>query len=40
MDIAIHQALLPHEDPQASLRFYRDALGLEVREDVEYGGMH
>jgi uncharacterized glyoxalase superfamily protein PhnB len=40
MDIIIYQALLPHEDPQASLAFYRDALGFEVRNDVEYGGMH
>ena len=40
MDITIHQAMLPHSDPQASLAFYRDALGFEVRNDVEYGGMH
>jgi uncharacterized glyoxalase superfamily protein PhnB len=40
MDITIHQALLPHDDPDASLAFYRDALGFEVRNDVEYGGMH
>ena len=40
MDITIHQALLPHSDPEASLSFYRDALGFEVRNDVEYGGMH
>jgi len=40
MDITIHQALLPHDDPQASLGFYRDTLGFEVRMDVEYGGMH
>jgi catechol 2,3-dioxygenase-like lactoylglutathione lyase family enzyme len=40
MDITIHQTLLPHEDPDASLAFYRDALGFEVRNDVEYGGMH
>ena len=40
MDITIHQALLPHEDPDASLGFYRDTLGFEVRNDVEYGGMH
>jgi uncharacterized glyoxalase superfamily protein PhnB len=32
--------MLPHEDPDASLAFYRDALGFEVRGDVEYGGMH
>ncbi|WP_200834715.1 VOC family protein [Amycolatopsis alkalitolerans] len=40
MDITIHSALLPHNDPDASLAFYRDALGFEVRNDVEYGGMH
>jgi catechol 2,3-dioxygenase-like lactoylglutathione lyase family enzyme len=40
MSITIHQALLPHEDPDASLGFYRDTLGFEVRNDVEYGGMH
>ena len=40
MDITIHQSLLPHDDPDASLAFYRDTLGFEVRSDVEYGGMH
>ncbi len=40
MDISIHQAYLPHNDPDASLAFYRDILGFEVRNDVEYGGMH
>jgi catechol 2,3-dioxygenase-like lactoylglutathione lyase family enzyme len=40
MDITIHAALLPHEDPDASLAFYRDTLDFEVRNDVEYGGMH
>jgi uncharacterized glyoxalase superfamily protein PhnB len=40
MDITIFQAMLPHEDPEASLAFYRDTLGFEVRNDVEYGGMH
>jgi catechol 2,3-dioxygenase-like lactoylglutathione lyase family enzyme len=40
MDIAIHASFLPHDDPEASLAFYRDALGFEVRNDVEYGGMH
>jgi uncharacterized glyoxalase superfamily protein PhnB len=32
--------MLPHDDPDASLAFYRDALGFEVRNDVEYAGMH
>ena len=40
MDISIHATMLPHDDPEASLAFYRDALGFEVRNDVEYGGMH
>jgi catechol 2,3-dioxygenase-like lactoylglutathione lyase family enzyme len=40
MDITIHASLLPHDDPNASLAFYRDTLGFEVRNDVEYGGVH
>ena len=40
MDIKIHQSMLPHNDSAASLGFYRDTLGFEVRNDVEYGGMH
>ena len=40
MDITIHACFLPHDDPEASLGFYRDLLGFEVRADVEYGGMH
>ncbi len=40
MDITIHQSFLPHNDPEASLAFYRDTLGFEVRNDVEYSGMH
>jgi catechol 2,3-dioxygenase-like lactoylglutathione lyase family enzyme len=39
MDITIHQAFLPHDDPDASLTFYRDTLGFEVRNDVGYKGM-
>ncbi|MFD1145679.1 VOC family protein [Saccharothrix hoggarensis] len=39
MDITIHASFLPHHDPDASLAFYRDALGFEVRNDVGYGGM-
>ncbi len=39
MDITIHQAYLPHDDPDASLAFYRDTLGFEVRNDVGYSGM-
>ncbi len=40
MDITIHQSFLPHTDNDASLAFYRDVLGFEVRNDVEYEGMH
>jgi catechol 2,3-dioxygenase-like lactoylglutathione lyase family enzyme len=39
MDIVIHASFLPHTDPDASLAFYRDTLGFEVRNDVGYGGM-
>jgi catechol 2,3-dioxygenase-like lactoylglutathione lyase family enzyme len=39
MDISIHGTFLPHDDPDAALAFYRDALGFEVRNDVGYGGM-
>lgn len=39
MDISIQHSFLPHTDPEASLAFYRDALGFEVRNDVGYGGM-
>ena len=39
MDITIHAGFLPHTDPDASLAFYRDTLGFEVRNDVGYGGM-
>jgi len=31
MDITIHASFLPHDDPDASLAFYRDDLGFEVR---------
>ncbi len=40
MDITIHTTFLPHDDPDASLAFYRDVLGFEVRNQVEQGGMH
>jgi catechol 2,3-dioxygenase-like lactoylglutathione lyase family enzyme len=39
MDISIFSSFLPHTDPEASLAFYRDTLGFEVRNDVGYGGM-
>ncbi|MBM9465918.1 VOC family protein [Nakamurella leprariae] len=37
--ITIAQTFLPHSDPEASLAFYRDTLGFEVRLDVGYEGM-
>jgi catechol 2,3-dioxygenase-like lactoylglutathione lyase family enzyme len=39
MTITIHSSFLPHDDPDASLAFYRDVLGFEVRNDVGYDGM-
>ena len=39
MDITIHASSLPHDDPDASLAFYRDILGFEVRQDVGSGKM-
>ncbi|GAA2120771.1 VOC family protein [Nocardioides bigeumensis] len=38
-DLSIHHSFLPHTDPEASLTFYRDTLGFEVRMDVGYDGM-
>jgi catechol 2,3-dioxygenase-like lactoylglutathione lyase family enzyme len=40
MDITIHASFLPHDDPDASLAFYRDILGFEVRNDFEGGGVN
>ncbi|MFF9688116.1 VOC family protein [Streptomyces sp. NPDC014623] len=39
MDITIHTCVLLHDDPEASLAFYRDTLGFEVRKDVGTGTM-
>ncbi|KQV76553.1 glyoxalase [Aeromicrobium sp. Root344] len=39
MDITIHTTVLPHTDPEASVAFFRDALGFEVRQDVGQGTM-
>jgi uncharacterized glyoxalase superfamily protein PhnB len=39
MDITINSSMLPHEDPEESLAFYRDTLGFEVRLDVGGGKM-
>jgi len=39
MDITIASSFLPHDDAEAALAFYRDALGFELRLDVGYEGM-
>lgn len=39
MNLNIHSSFLPHNDPEASLAFYRDTLGFEVRKDVGYQGL-
>ena len=39
MDISIQGTFLPHSDAEASLAFYRDILGFEVRNDVGRGEM-
>src|ERR1700728_2911555 len=39
MDITIHASFLAHDDPEASLAFYRDVLDFEVRNDVGSGKM-
>ncbi|QFZ18979.1 VOC family protein [Saccharothrix syringae] len=40
MDITVHSSFLPHDNADAALAFYRDALGFEVRNHVEHGGLH
>jgi catechol 2,3-dioxygenase-like lactoylglutathione lyase family enzyme len=39
MDITISTTVLPHDDPDASVAFYRDHLGFEVRTDFGRGRM-
>jgi catechol 2,3-dioxygenase-like lactoylglutathione lyase family enzyme len=39
MDIALSQCFVIVTDPDLALDFYRDALGLEVRNDVASGGF-
>jgi catechol 2,3-dioxygenase-like lactoylglutathione lyase family enzyme len=39
MNITIDASFLPHDDPDASLAFYRDILGFEVRNDGGSGRM-
>jgi catechol 2,3-dioxygenase-like lactoylglutathione lyase family enzyme len=38
MAVTLTTTFIPVHDPDAALGFYRDALGLEVRLDVENGG--
>jgi predicted enzyme related to lactoylglutathione lyase len=38
-NLTIHSSFLPHADPEASMAFFRDVLGFEVRMDVGYEGM-
>ncbi|HEY8913285.1 VOC family protein [Lacisediminihabitans sp.] len=40
MSIALHYCNITVNDPIESIAFYRDALGLEVRNDVASGGFH
>jgi catechol 2,3-dioxygenase-like lactoylglutathione lyase family enzyme len=39
MDIKLSQCFIPVDDHDKALAFYRDVLGLEVRNDVSYEGM-
>lgn len=39
-DIKILNAFLPHSDRDASVAFFVDLLGFELRNDVGYDGMH
>jgi predicted enzyme related to lactoylglutathione lyase len=40
MSLSLHSTFLPHTDPEATIAFYRDVLGFEVRNDVGYGDLH
>ena len=39
MTVTIHTSVLPHDDPDACVAFWRDVLGFEVRQDVGSGKM-
>ena len=39
MDIKVSTCFIPVDDHDKALTFYRDALGLEVRNDVAFEGM-
>jgi catechol 2,3-dioxygenase-like lactoylglutathione lyase family enzyme len=38
MDIKLSACFIPVDDHDKALAFYRDVLGLEVRNDVEFEG--
>jgi catechol 2,3-dioxygenase-like lactoylglutathione lyase family enzyme len=40
MDLSIHNAFLPQNDPEAARAFYGDTLGFEIRNDVGYNDLH
>src|ERR1700738_2121563 len=40
MNITIHSNMLPQDDPDAALAFYRDTLGFGARTEAKYGGSH
>ncbi len=40
MDININSAFLPHDDKDAAIAFYCDALGFELRNEVGYNGLY
>jgi Glyoxalase/Bleomycin resistance protein/Dioxygenase superfamily len=39
MDIKLSHTFLAVDDPDKAVEFYRDVLGLEIRDDVRYGKM-
>ena len=39
MTVTVSSVFVPVHDPEAALGFYRDAIGLEVRNDVSHGGF-
>ena len=39
MDLKLHQCFIAVDDHDKALTFYRDVLGLEVRNDVGFEGM-
>jgi catechol 2,3-dioxygenase-like lactoylglutathione lyase family enzyme len=39
MTVTLSSTFIPVQDPEAALGFYRDALGLEVRNDVAASGF-